>query len=62
MSCVIEKFGCQRTHLKVQEQKGDPSDVVFKEWCTVVLILPLQERSRGSTVLFGQWPKTQTKS
>lgn len=38
-----------------------PSDVVFKEWCTIVLILPMQERSRESTVLFGQWPKTKPK-
>lgn len=39
--------------------KGDSSEV-FKEWCTIVLSLPMQKRSRESAVSFGQWPKTKT--
>lgn len=40
--------------------KGDFSDA-FKEWCTTVLILPMQKRSGESAVAFGQWPKSKTK-
>ena len=34
--------------------KRGSSDVVFKEWCTTVWILPMQERSRKGAVVFGQ--------
>jgi len=43
-----------------KKRRGDSSDV-FKERCTTVLILPMQERSRVSARLFGQGPKTKTK-